>query len=60
MVRRRNLRPGPGWLTAYDEETDEFVFPVPGEAEPRRFQPFVVYTERGPTKVWAVGTLAGL
>ena len=30
----------------------------PGETEPRRFPAFVVYTERGPTKVWAVGTLA--
>jgi hypothetical protein len=53
------MRPGP-YVAAYDDETDAFVFQLPGEAESRRFQPFVVHTERGPTKVWAVGTLARL
>jgi hypothetical protein len=47
-------------MANHDDETDEFFFQVPGEPEPRRFQPFVVHTERGSTKVWAVGTLAGL
>jgi hypothetical protein len=46
-------------MATHDEETDEFLFQVPGESEPRRFPAFVVDTERGPTKVWAVGTLAG-
>ena len=59
FVRRWNMRPGPEWMATHDEETDEFLFQVPGESEPRRFPAFVVDTERGPTKVWAVGTLAG-
>jgi hypothetical protein len=50
----------PGWYAGFDYVTEEFIFHVPGEAEPRRFKPVVVDTERGPTKVWAVGTLAGL
>jgi hypothetical protein len=40
--------------------TDAFRFQVPGEPEPRRFPAFVVDTDRGPTKVWTVGTLASL
>jgi hypothetical protein len=59
FARQWTMRPGE-YLAAYDDETDEFLFQVPGEAEPRRFKPFVVHTERGPTKVWAVGTLARL
>jgi hypothetical protein len=50
----------PGWYATYDYATEEFVFQVPGEPEPRRFKPLVVHTERGPTKVWTVGTLARL
>src|SRR5438552_3197401 len=42
------------------DDTDEFVFQLPREAEPRRFQPFVVHTERGPVKGRSVGTLARL
>jgi hypothetical protein len=47
-------------MATHDDETDEFHFQVPGEAELRRFLPFVVNTERGPTKDWAVGPLARL
>jgi hypothetical protein len=54
FARRWNMRPGLGWLATHDEETDEFLFQVPGEAEPRRFPAFVVDTDRGDTKVWAV------
>jgi hypothetical protein len=59
LVRRWNLRPGP-WLAAYDPDTDEFVFQVPGESEPLRFRPHMIYDEQGPVKRWAVGMLAGM
>jgi hypothetical protein len=49
-----NLRLGPDWPAAYDDETDGFIFRLPGATEPRRFKPLVVDPDRGDTKVWAV------